>query len=344
MTANSAYYDYSDYVAAASRTTGYVLGAEFEEKLAVLEPGELRDSLELDTTGMTDVFDGYDTAYIAEAYIKVLRLTGYAEKAIRDKYAKLQTAVDAKAMANESMTLYFASATKYKHDELHKDIMFILLLECGLLTALVALLSIGYENHHNTSHTIYATTTGRRIVYHKLLASLSAGMFAFAVLTLLTLGLYFALNDYGNIWDSSVSSGFNYIIDFLAGSRPFATWQSYSVLTYLLAVLCISALLTLCFGHMAFIIGMWLKNSYMGFLIFIIINATTVVLSSWYLFRYYAMLSPVWLWLKRSLWFTDGGPDILWRNFEMLGVCVSLSFLVVLCAFSFIIFKKRNIY
>jgi hypothetical protein len=55
------------------------------------------------------------------------------------------------------------------------------------------------------------------------------------------------------------------------------------------------------------------------------------------------MLSPVWLWLKRILWFTDGGVDILWKNFELLGVSAALVILAVLCAVSIVFYKKRDI-
>jgi ABC-type transport system involved in multi-copper enzyme maturation permease subunit len=346
MTIGGAYYEYSDYVAEASRTTGYNLGAAFDEKLAGIEPGEMRDWLMDDTAGITDVFDGYDTAYIADAYIKKLGLTGYAANAIRDKYAGLQKSIDAKAEIGESMTLYFASATTDKHDDLYYNTMLFLILQCGLIAALIMLLSIGYEHHNRTSHIVYATKTGRKVMRYKLFASLTAGIIAFALLTVMTLAVYFAVNDYGNIWGSSVSSAFHVIDDMLAGgNRPFATWQSYTVLTYLLASLGVSALLTVCFGLMAYVIGMWLENSYIGFLIFMIINAGCIVFAIVIqgLPKYFAVLSPVWLWLKRCLWFTDGGPDILWKNFETAGVFASLIIFAGLGAFSAIIFRKRDI-
>jgi hypothetical protein len=340
------YYDYSDYVAEASRTTGYNLGAAFDEKLAGLEPGEMRGWLMEDTFGVTDIFDGYDTAYIADAYIRRLGLTGYAASAIRSKYDELQKSVDRKDASDESMTLYFASATGHKHEDLYRNTMLFLILECGLIAALIMLLSLGYEHHNCTAHIVYATKTGRKIIIHKLFAGLAAGLAVFAVLTGLTLAAYFAVNDYGNIWGSSVSSGFHLIDDMLAGGlRPFVTWQSYTVLTYLMAALGVSALLTLCFGLMAFVIGMWLKNSYIGFLVFLIINAGCIVFAivvSGFP-KYIAVLSPVWLWLKRIFWFTDGGADILWKNFETLGVGVSFIVLAVLCALSAVMFGKRDI-
>jgi len=340
------YFDYADYVAEASKTTGYRLDADFEEKIADLKPSEERDWLKSDTADMTDVFDDYNTAHIADAYIGGLGLSGYTANAIQDKYAKLQNVVDNKAEGDESLTLYFASATYHTHSELHGTISSFLLLECGLLAALIMLLSLGYEHHNNTSHTVFTTKTGRNVMYSKLLAGLITGLGSFAVLTALTLAVYFVINDYGNVWGSSISSGFNYINDiFCGGSRPFVTWRSYTVLTYLLAALGISALVTLCFGLMAAIIGTWLRNSYIGFMVFLIVNAACIVFALVIsgLPRYITVLSPVWLWMKRGAWFTDGGADILWENFETLGVCVSLLVLAGLSVFSTVMQRKRDI-
>ena len=340
------YDDYGSYVAAASRTTGYKLNAEFEDKIALLEPGEKRDFFSEDTKGRTDVFDGYETAYIAEAYIRRLGLSGYTADAMRDKYAALQNAVDEKADSGESLTLYFAGDTVSKHFLLNGITLRFLFLECGLLVALIVLFSLGYEHANRTAHTVYAAKTGRNIMRHKLTASLSAGLLACTLLSALTLGVYFALNDYGNIWGSSVSSGFNFISDEFAGDRPFVTWQSRTVSAYLLAVLGIALLLAVCFGLMAYVIGTLLKNSYISFLIFLIVNAKLVVfavLFSKSLPAYLAVHTPVWLWLKQPLWFTDGGPDFLWKNFETLGVLASLILLAGLCLFSTGLFRKRDV-
>ena len=75
---------------------------------------------------------------------------------------------------------------------------------------------------------------------------------------------------------------------------------------------------------MALGIAIFIRNQYIGFLVFLIINVTFVILpmqipqtwTVWLYARYFSMLTPVWLWLKHSIWFTDGDADILWRNFE----------------------------
>jgi hypothetical protein len=152
--------------------------------------------------------------------------------------------------------------------------------------------------------------------------------------------------DYSNVWGSSVSSGFNFIRD-IAGDRPFATWQSFTVASYLWASLAVSFGLIICFTIMSVIIGALSKNSYIGFLTVILVNAVCMalpVIVSRNLFTHYITLqTPILLWWNSGLWFTDGGFITLWRNFELWGTGISLLILSALCVLTVKIFEKRDI-
>lgn len=346
---------YADFVGAASKDAGFALGPSFNGKLSQLTvTGEQADDwkrLTSETADVVDVFDGYETKGIGESYIAATGVTGSFAESMRDKYAALQTVVNDKAAKDESLSLYFAGATHDRHQVLFKGLMGWLLIEGILVSALLVLLSVGYENSHATEALVYSTKTGRHILRTKLMASLSAGLGSFALLALAIFLVYFSANEYGGIWGSSVSSLFNYRYDLIAGYRPFVTWHSFTVLTYFWAVLGISAGMIVCFALMAFSIGLWIRNHYIGFLVFLAVNAIFVALPlqvpnslivSGYI-KYYSMLSPVWLWLKHSLWFTDGDVDILWPHFESLGLCVSLAVLTVCSFVSIIYFRKRDL-
>ena len=346
---------YADFVSAASNDTGYVLGASFQRKLSKLtasgEQAQYLQQLVSDTYGATDILDGYKTESIGERYIAAAGATGSFAKAMRDKYAALQKVVDQKAASNESLTLYFASATYNRHQQLFNGLMCWLLVEGALISALLTLLCVGYENSHGTEDVVYATQKGRRILRTKMAASLSAGLGAYALLALFSFLVYFHVNDYGSVWGSNVSSIFNYTYDIIAGYRPFLTWYSFSVLHYFLAMLGMSACLILCFSLMALGIGILIRNHYIGFMIFLVVNAALIVIPwqmpkgpavSLYV-RYYAMLSPVWIWLKHGTWFTDGDVDILWPHFETLGFCVSFLILAAFCLFAMIHFRKKDL-
>jgi hypothetical protein len=270
---------------------------------------------------------------------------------MQDKYSALQKVVEKKAKNNESLTLYFAAATYNQHQLLFNSLTGLLLIEGVLVSVLIILLSVGYENVHRTEDIVYSTKRGRRILHSKIKASISMGLYTYAILAIFTFLVYFRVNEYGSIWGSSVSSIFNYRFDVIAGYRPFLTWYNFNVLTYFLATLGMSAGLILCFSLMAFGIGVLIRNHYIGFLVFILVNAVFIVLPSLIpskltvglCARYYSMLSPVWLWLKHSIWFTDGDVDILWPYFEALGLCVSFLVLTTFCLFTTIYFRKKDI-
>lgn len=346
---------YADFVGAASNDTGYILGQSFDERLSQFtvsgEQAQYLEQLTSDTYDATDVLDGYETEGIGERYIAAAGATGSFAKGMRDKYSALQKVVDEKAANNESLTLYFASATYNRHQQLFNGLTGWLLIEGVLVSALLALLLVGYENSHGTEDIVYSTKKGRRILRSKLTASMSAGLGAYALLAVFTFLVYFSVNAYGSVWGSSVSSIFNYSYDVIAGYRPFLTWCSFSVLTYFMATLGMSAGLIICFTLMAFTIGILIRNHYIGFLVFLAANAVFIVvpshipngLTAGLVARYYSMLSPVWLWLKHGIWFTDGDVDILWPHFETLGLCVSFFVLAAFCLFATIHFRKRDL-
>src|SRR5690606_20762044 len=112
-----------------------------------------------------------------------------------------------------------------------------LLTEGALVSGLLVLLSVGYEQIHGTESIVYSTKKGRQVLRPKLAASVSAGLGVFALLALLTFLIYFSVNEYEGVWRSSVSSLFNYRIDLVTGNRPFITWYSFSILTYFMAML-----------------------------------------------------------------------------------------------------------
>jgi hypothetical protein len=346
---------YADFVDAAANETGYILGQSYNEKLlqftASSEQAEYWEQLKAHTHDVTDVFDGYETKDIGERYIAAGGATGSFAETMRDKYSALQKVVDDKAANDESLTLYFAAATHNRHQQLFNGLTGWLLVEGALISTLLVLLSVGYENTNRTEGIVYSTKKGRGILLSKMMSSLSAGLGAYALLALFTFLIYFRLNEYGSIWGSNVSSVFNYRFDVITGIRPFVTWHSFNVLTYFWAMLGMSAGVILCFSLMASSIGVLIRNNYIGFLVFLAANAIFVALPSLIpnaltadlYAKYYSMLSPVWLWLKHSIWFTDGDIDILWPHFETLGLCVSLLVLTAICVIATIYFRKRDL-
>jgi len=313
-------------------------------------PTHLRN-VEFDTTTPfpANVFENYNTSEIAEAYISMFGLTGRVSDRMTAKYDALQTVASENALAEVSFSPYLGEFTQIMHINLFHGVAGVvgrLLLQGMLLAVLLALLAIGFEQINNTEHSVYATKTGRRIIRHKIAASLITGTLIYLLLTAITLTVYFSMFDFGDVWSSNVSSGFNYVVDVI-GTRAFITWQSFTVLSYLLASLGVSVTLVICFSLIGILVGTLSKNSYVGFLMVMLVNAVCLALPLIIPMNSYAYFAsfhtPIWLWWNSHLWFTDGGVITLWRNFELWGAGISLLVLSSLCMLAVKNFEKRNI-
>lgn len=340
---------YGNYVAKTAQQTGVTVDENFYSTLSEINDSDNEYYLWLteEVNGLEDVFDDYHISTVGKRYIDYLGVEGKIAESIRAKYALMQESVDKKSQTDESLSLYLAGDTYNMHRFITGTLIYWLLIEGILFAILVTLLAVGYENIFKTEYVVYSSKTGRRVVNKKLFAGTVGGLLVFLLLVIITLAVYLKLGNYHNIWHSSVSSGFNYINDLIAGSRPFATWSSFSVLTYLLSIIMLALGLILCFILMAFCVGLFVRNTYRGFLIIVILNTMLVVLptyiSSANLLAYITVLSPVWLYLKIHWWFTDGGAYILWSHFEIRGVIGTLFILVVLTALSQKYFKRRDL-
>ncbi|WP_324824702.1 hypothetical protein [Sinanaerobacter sp. ZZT-01] len=345
---------YADFIASVSKDTGYILNQNFYEKLSRLkikdEQTERLEQLIYETDTVTDIFDHYNANEIGESYISVTGATGSLAESLREKYAALQRVVDEKGEKDEGLSLYFAGSTYSHHQQLFNRLIGWLLVEGVCLSVLLVFLSLGYEKMQRTESIVYSSKKGRNILLTKASASISLGVAAYLLLLLFTLLIYFMLNNYGDIWNSNVSSIFNYRHDMITGVRPFVTWHSFNIMTYLAAVIGISLSVILCFSLMAVCIAVFIRNHYTGFLGFIVVNTAMVVLpiqapqtlTAGLYFKYYSMLTPVWISLKHSIWFTDGDVDVLWPHFEMLGISVSLFALALFYVFAKTYFRKRD--
>jgi len=269
---------------------------------------------------------------------------------MRRKYEQLQYAVNRLYESKAGITLYFAGATSQRHLHLFENVIIILLWQGIILASLIMLLSLGHEYIVKTEMTIYSTKVGRRINIAKLISSLLAGVVTYVILTSVTLAVYIYRNPFGATWNSSVSSGFNFIEDGIVGLRPFVTWHSFTVASYLIAYIVVSIGLILCFGLMAYITGLFIRNGYIGFCILVIVNALLfdlpIRIFGFSLPAFIANQLPISLAFRqdlRSLWFTDGAIFTIMPHFETGGTVGSLAILILLSIIAGARFKRRNI-
>lgn len=292
-----------------------------------------------------NIFEGLKTSEIAETYIWKYNITGNNAENIRNKYEKLQPVIDEKAANGDALSTYFGEQTHNRHSLLFETMFMAMIAESGLLALFVALLSVTYENLRGTEPIIYASKVGRRVLRTKLCASLTAT----AALTIVILGaslcLFFLKYDFSSVWNDNVSSMFNYAVN--EYGKPFITWRTFTVEGYLWATIGITLGLAVCFCLLGYAAGVFVRNGYGAFIVAASVVGVTFLAKPLFpigsVSRGIWTLTPVWLWKNSGEWFTDGGADVIWANFESVGLFVSFAVLSIAAFISNKIFKKREL-
>jgi len=296
-----------------------------------------------------DVFENYDTSYIADAFVKTLRLRGGAESAVRYKYEKLQAAVIRNAETDVGTDIYADVYTKFAvHGTLFRTVLPPLLTEAALFALLSALLTHGNEHRHKTEPVVYASKTGRGITRHKQAAALTVSAIGFILLFGLTLAVHFSVWDFSGFWRSNVQSVNNFIFD-EAGQRPFITWISLNVAQYLAAVLILGFALTTVFCLIGGFAGLLTRNTYMGFILIMLIAVATIAAiifcanNGLGLVYITLLFSPVAAWFSSPGWLTDMGSWGAIPFHETVTISLNLLLFSVITILAARRFKRKDV-
>jgi len=338
-------YSYPDYVAGYAKKNGVVINTEHEPPQD--DNRYYAEMLQTEIDGAYDPYSGYSTDYVGEAYIRAINYKGVFADMIRAKYDRLQTSVDELAGTDAPMTLYYAGDTARMHSFIFGTVMRFLSMEGSVAAALIAMLSIATEKNSSTETLVYSSRKGRKLYIYKLAASMAVSFIAFASVAMVTMLLLFIFIPIGPIMGSSVCSVFNYINDYLAGLRPFVTWQDMTVWQYMLASLGVSVLMVLCACLCGYAAQIICRTTYIAFGVLMILTILPMFLASispsgtiiWIL----SCLSPVYLWQNLEVWFTDGGGAFVFVNYELVGMAFALLTAAVCAAVSIILAKRSDI-
>ena len=240
---------------------GQRVDEEFLTGLEALPDTENRTILRQYVTGLENTLEGYDTQELTNFYQSLMAGDSLAQSWMAWKYDLLQERVDHLAQTGAALDLYAGPITHDSHQYLYNTLFRVLLTESVLLGLLCALYLVGYEGLSGTQSLTCASRTGRGLWRSKTLAALAAALGLYALLALLTLGPYLLLWAYGGIWDSSVSSQFNYFVDMLY-SRPFLTWTDFTVGGYFAAMIAAGGGLVAIFTLMGAVAGLLIRHTY----------------------------------------------------------------------------------
>lgn len=302
---------------------------EFQTGLAALPDTENRELLRQSVVGLENTLEDYDTGELTDFYQSLMEGDRLAQSWMAWKYELLQERVDHLAQTGAALDLYAGPITHDSHQYLYNTLFRVLLTEIVLLGLLCALYLVGYEGLSGTQSLVCVSRTGRRLWKHKTLAALAAALGLYALLALFTLGPYLLLWDYRGIWDSSVSSQFNYFVDMLY-SRPFLTWADFTVESYFAAMIAAGGGLVAVFTLIGAVAGLLIGHTYGAAIaaaafcaLLLGLSSTLASLGLWSAYLL-TTFSPVCLWLAINGWFTELGQMGLVPWQETVGLALNL--------------------
>lgn len=340
--------EYVEYISNTAVITGTRMGNAFNSALSELPQSEYRDRLIMQTEGVRDILDNSDITVLADIYNERLGLDGFWAAQIDAKYEKLQSSADYYGEIDAALELYAADMTYFLHNKLFSVVFRLLTTETCLLAVLITLYLFGYEHQAKTELVVYSTYRGRKLNRRKLISALSGSLICFIIISTITLITFFTVWKCSGLLSSSVSSVFNYVRD-NGMQKPFLTWTQFNVSEYLVAMIGLSAILCLIFSLLAAVIGLRVRNTYIGFLLFVIIAlcmlAAPLICADLGLWGGYFLLMylPVQLWYVVPLWFTDLGAIAIFPYHEINGILLNLFVLPIILTFCYRLFQRRDI-
>ena len=332
-----------NYLNTLTEITGTVYGEEYSDRLqSVPEPDRnfypdswlYREAIQAaeDARNVFAGLNGEITEALRESEAVYSKLT---LKIQRWKYGLLAPVIDAKAASEDGSSVYFGPQSDTVHEAVFCEFGRLLAAECCIFFVLIMLWALGYEGMTKTSSVVFASKTGRRLAVHKILAALTAGTAFFAVIYALSYGLTFAVNDFSQVWGQNVSAQYHTSYDVFFGPLPFITWKSMAVGSYFFATAGTALLNGIVLALLAVPFGLLVKNVYTAFcslagLCFLhllyyrfgIQMAKEQIPLAWNL----SLIWPLTQIFNNTLWFTDGGMQMLLPHFELLYplVCILL--------------------
>lgn len=343
--------DYIKYVGEVVNITGDQIDDSFIEYLETQPENILRDRLIENCKSAEKIYDVFDTQafgrnYYNEYYIE----TSFLVRLFYAKYEKLNESVRLLNSVNADLSVYAAETTNQVHSILFTYVLKMLLVEGIMIISLFTIYILGIEHQNFTTAIIYSSKKGRSLVKYKIVAAGIISICSILLLYLITLTLFFTLWDFDGIWNTNVSSSFNYVIDEnLPFRKPFLTWISFSVKKYFTASLFLEIAVFVIWWLISSCIGILSNHSAKGFIIlatcFILPYFLSVLFESlhlWWLF-FLNTLTISSLTLNQHLWFTEMGVfEILpWQ--EVLSVLIHFLAYSIMLFYAIRIFKRKEL-
>lgn len=292
-----------------------------------------------------DIDENYasiDLQQVAKIDIAQYGLSGNSEKTLLYEYDKFSQRFEEMTRNAEHKEWFFAGKAYFMHSFLFKKVFLQIAIEALMLIILATALITNYEFENRTHLVTYGTARGRRLMKDKFGASLITTALLTTFLLTVTLCTYFTVFDYTNLWETSISSAFNWEYNF-----PNIAWWNLSVGQFLVGVIAIVYMSMLLFSGLTFALTTLIKNSYVAaigmgiFFVLAFLMPSFMPASSNLLFITSYNLSVLVLNIPAS--FMGSSGLVMFKNFEWMTVLCWTMITIVCCISSLKWFHKEDI-
>ncbi len=283
-----------------------------------------------------------DLVALTEKDVAMYGLSGKAADLYRREAEKFNVRFDEMVEAGEHKQWFFPGKQYFMHDFLYKKVFLNLIIESLLLVVLSTGLITTFEFEHKTHLVAYHSTRGRRLKRDKLLASLIISTALFVILFGITLSVYFTVFDYSHVWNTSVSSAFNWEFNF-----PYVSWWHLSIGQFLIGTLLLVFITQLLFSGLTFAVAVFVKNSYIAFFViatfFILLWLLPSFMPKSSILLFITAYTLPTLVMAISSSFMGSSGLIFFENFEWLTISAWTILTVAVCYLSYHRFLRTDL-
>lgn len=288
-------------------------------------------------------YEQLDWTEIAQNQIFMYQLSGSAAKVLENEYAKLDERFAELKSNGEHRTWFFAGKPYRMHSFLFRKVFGHIIFEALIFIVLATALMTNYEFENKTYLVTYSTKRGRNLAKDKLIASFVTTTVMTVLLIGVTLGVYFSVFDYSDLWTSSVSSALNWEYNL-----PYVSWWNLTYIEFILWSILLIFICFLLFTAITFVLATFLKNSYFTFFLFACFFGISLLLPSIVpnssKFTLYAGFNLPQLVLNPHMFFMGNSGLAMFQHYESITIGVWFVLVSLITMYSFRKFMKQDIH
>lgn len=319
--------------------SGEISDKEFERIVDL----NVKESILLTAEGLEQQYQKWDLLKSAEVQIELYGIKGEAADTVREQYKSLVPRLEEVKSSQEHLHVFLPGKIFRTHSLLFKTLFGVVLFQIMLLVVLFTAFLTNYEFDQGSHLVTFSTKRGRGLMWDKLLAALSATGMVTALLLLATFGTYFLAVDYSRLWHLPISTGFMIEPD----GNPFISWWDLSFIQYFWLGILMIFVLQVLFTLITFVLSLWMKNSYVVFIVFAILFGLGLLIPGEMpkdsVLSLYTTFNPSSLVLGSKKWWMESGAFTTFKYYEMVTAGVWLAGFILAGWFSMKKFQTRNL-